>query len=92
MPGLRPDWDYTNVPAGVRQVHQGYFGTVTWEEMHQADPYPEDHVEVAELLADLPANEREETLMALHPEFDVELLDHLLHVKLVSRYLKRFHR
>jgi len=85
MSGLRNDWNYTNVPDGVRQIHQGMYGTVTHDEMHVSEPYPDDHLEAAELLANYPILDRLEALICLHPEFDVHLLEHLVHLVLVKR-------
>lgn len=90
MTGLRPDVNYQNAPAGVRQIHQGWFGTVSWADMNQSEPYPQDHVEIAEALAGFPVLDRLEALICLHPEYDIELLEHLVHLELVRRSVKRF--
>ena len=86
---LRPDWDYRYVPASTRQIHQGLFDGLTFEEMGVSEPYPQDHVDMASFLAGLQLVERLDAMLALHPEFNVDLLDALVRCELIHRFLTR---
>ena len=80
--------ELNDLPPGTRQIHQGLFGTVTWDDMNKSEPYPQDHVEIAEALADIPMLDRLQVLISLHTEYDVELLEHLVHLEHVRRSVK----
>lgn len=87
--GMRPDWDYTHVDRRVRQIHQGLYDGRTFEELGVSEPFPEDHLEVASLLADLPEYLRVYTLKELEPEFNADLLAGLVRCELIHRFLTR---
>lgn len=75
--------------AGVRQLRAGFYGTVTHEDRHVSQPYPDEYWHLAEILADAEHAARGVLLESLPDDYDRELLDHLVHLVNVRNHVQR---
>lgn len=81
---------FTNPYCGAPQGGQAMnLDGLTSEAIGVSEPYPQDHVDMAAFLAGLPLVERLDAMLALHPEFNVDLLDALVRDELIHRFLTR---